>query len=68
MSTFCIQLTIRKTRVSMTPTRHSYDPEFFPEPMNFAPERWLQDDETVARMHRVFMPFAHGRRGCLGMQ
>lgn len=52
----------------MTPTRNSYDPQFFPEPEKFAPERWLQSEETVAAMNRVFMPFAYGRRGCLGMQ
>ena len=57
-----------QTRVSMTPTRNSYDIRFFPEPCKFNPGRWLQEEETVANMQRVFMPFAAGRRGCLGMQ
>ena len=52
----------------MTPTRNSYDTRFFPEPKKFTPERWLQDEETVAAMNHVFMPFAAGSRGCLGMQ
>ncbi|RAK99752.1 cytochrome P450 [Aspergillus ibericus CBS 121593] len=55
------------TRVSMTPTRNSYDEKYFPDPYRFAPERWLQSEDQVAAMNRVFMPFAHGRRGCLGM-
>lgn len=58
----------RGTRVSMTPTRNSYDEKYFPEPMRFAPERWLQEVEKVGPMNHVFMPFAHGRRGCLGLQ
>lgn len=52
----------------MTLDRNSYDTKFFPEPRKFAPERWLQDEETVAAMDHVFMPFAAGTRGCLGMQ
>ncbi|KAL6719251.1 hypothetical protein ACLMJK_003488 [Lecanora helva] len=55
------------TRVSMTPTRNSYDTKFFPEPAKFIPERWLQSEEMVAAMNHVFMPFAAGSRGCLGM-
>ncbi|KAL3440938.1 cytochrome P450 [Aspergillus insuetus] len=36
---------------------------------NSSAYRWLQSDEQqLAAMSRVFMPFAHGRRGCLGMQ
>ena len=57
------------TRISMTPTRNSYDPAYFPDPTVFAPERWLQADEkALARMNHVFMPFAAGSRGCLGRQ
>ncbi|OOG00947.1 hypothetical protein ASPCADRAFT_125952 [Aspergillus carbonarius ITEM 5010] len=55
------------TRVSMTPTRNSFDERFFPEPNRFRPERWLQSGERLAAMNRVFMPFARGRRACLGM-
>ncbi|KAL2837088.1 cytochrome P450 [Aspergillus pseudodeflectus] len=51
----------------MTPTRHVYDERFFPDPARFAPGRWLQPDDKLAPMNMVFMPFAHGRRGCLGM-
>lgn len=51
----------------MTPTRNSFDPTYFPDPYTFAPERWLQDEETVRHMEQYFMPFASGRRGCLGL-
>ncbi|KAL4783634.1 cytochrome P450 [Aspergillus varians] len=53
--------------ISMTPTRNAYDERFFPSPTKFTPDRWLLPKDKVARMNRVFMPFAHGRRGCLGM-
>ncbi|KAI9719177.1 MAG: hypothetical protein M1828_006270 [Chrysothrix sp. TS-e1954] len=55
------------TRVSMTPTRNSYDTRYFPDPSVFTPERWLGEEDKVASMNHVFMPFAAGRRGCLGM-
>ncbi|CAD6568589.1 MAG: hypothetical protein ASARMPRED_001868 [Alectoria sarmentosa] len=56
------------TRISMNPTRNSYDPRFFPAPMKYTPERWLQSsEEHLAAMNHVFMPFAAGKRGCLGM-
>ncbi|MCJ1318995.1 hypothetical protein MMC15_004327 [Xylographa vitiligo] len=55
------------SRVSMTPTRNSYDIAYFPNPTVFTPERWLQSEEKVAAMKHIFMPFAAGRRGCLGM-
>ena len=53
----------------MTPSRNSYDPRFFSDPTRYTPERWLQSsEEQLAAMNRVFMPFAAGSRGCLGMQ
>ncbi|KAL3487487.1 cytochrome P450 [Aspergillus germanicus] len=57
-----------KTRISMTPDRNAFDEKFFLDPDSFLPDRWLQSDEQqLAAMNRVFMPFTHGRRGCLGM-
>ena len=59
----------KQTRVSMTPTRNGYDTRFFPDPMRYFPERWLESsDEQLAAMNRVFLPFATGTRGCLGVK
>ncbi|KAF2092800.1 cytochrome P450 [Rhizodiscina lignyota] len=40
------------------------DPEIFPEPFQFKPERWLNSD---AELKRHFMPFGKGPRSCVGI-
>ncbi|KAI1179968.1 cytochrome P450 [Nemania sp. FL0916] len=40
-----------------------YDEEYFPEPFNFRPERWIDDPKTTGD---AFMPFSAGPRGCAG--
>ena len=43
-----------------------YDPEVFPEPEKFRPERFLgQDGKTVIKIDSL-IPFSVGRRACLG--
>ncbi|KAI2946036.1 hypothetical protein CBS147322_7314 [Aspergillus niger] len=42
------------------------DPEIFPDPEAFRPERWLEDDEKVKQMRAVFIPFSSGARACIG--
>lgn len=50
-----------------------HNPEYFPEPFIFQPERWLEgeDDTPVekearATMRRAFVPFILGDRACAG--
>lgn len=48
-----------------------HNPEYFPEPFAFRPERWLEDEapeekEARATMRRAFIPFILGDRGCAG--
>ncbi|MFI6978822.1 cytochrome P450 [Embleya sp. NPDC050154] len=43
-----------------------HDPEVFPEPSRFRPERFLGPD--AARAQRAWMPFGGGRRYCVGAQ
>ncbi|KAL2692250.1 hypothetical protein Neosp_002656 [[Neocosmospora] mangrovei] len=51
-----------------------HNPEYFPEPFKFQPERWIvdEDDTTGASAERLavaqsaFMPFSAGPRGCIG--
>ncbi|KAK3940205.1 Pisatin demethylase [Diplogelasinospora grovesii] len=47
-----------------------HDPEVFPHPFSFCPERWLDDgtDGGLRRpgMDKSMMPFGHGLRACIG--
>ncbi|RMJ10958.1 hypothetical protein CDV36_009408 [Fusarium kuroshium] len=51
-----------------------HNPEYFPEPFKFKPERWIVDEddttgasaESVALAQSAYMPFSAGPRGCIG--
>lgn len=44
-----------------------HNPEYFPNPYAFKPERWLSGDEAeIRRMKEAFAPFQIGYRGCAG--
>ncbi|KAF4980974.1 hypothetical protein FZEAL_3131 [Fusarium zealandicum] len=51
-----------------------HNPEFYPEPFKFRPERWIVDEndktgasaESVALAQSAYMPFSAGPRGCIG--
>lgn len=43
-----------------------HDPEFWKDPDEFRPERFLEADGTPAPKPDNFMPFSMGRRVCLG--
>lgn len=51
--------------VGMTAYLQHTDPDIFPAPHSFVPERWLGD--VSARMTRNLVPFARGSRNCIGM-
>lgn len=53
------------TSVSMTIYSAHRDPEIFPNPESFLPERWM-DPEERKRMEPYFIPFTTGARGCIG--
>ncbi|KAK6346067.1 hypothetical protein TWF730_010401 [Orbilia blumenaviensis] len=41
------------------------NPNIFPEPLKFNPERWLAED--TRELERYFMPFSRGARVCIGL-
>lgn len=53
------------TSVSMTIYATHRDPEIFPDPEEYRPERWM-DPEARKRMEPYFIPFSAGARACLG--
>ena len=44
------------------------DPNIFPEPTQFIPERWLLEPEELRRLERYLVPASKGTLGCLGQK
>lgn len=44
------------------------DTDYFPNPLEFDPERWLRDSAEARRMEHAFIPFSKGSRSCVGIQ
>lgn len=42
-----------------------HNPEYFPDPFNFVPERWLAPSQREVTLD-AFIPFSIGTRGCAG--
>lgn len=53
----------------MTPIFHQIDPDVFPNPHAFLPERWIniEEDQRI-RMERHFTPYSKGARQCAGLK
>jgi len=57
-----------KTVVSMSPYTLHRNPDVFPNPLVFNPERWLGDPMEVTEMKKWFWAFSSGGRMCIGIQ
>lgn len=55
------------TAISMSGWMMHRDPEVFPDPMTFDPERWMKGPEEFRRLDRNMVPFGRGSRQCVGM-
>ncbi|RMZ91259.1 hypothetical protein DV736_g1486, partial [Chaetothyriales sp. CBS 134916] len=56
-----------RTIVSMDIPGVSLNPDVFPDPLNFDPERWLRPGERE-RSEKYFVPFGRGQRICVGKE
>ncbi|KAI1163814.1 cytochrome P450 family protein [Nemania serpens] len=56
----------KNTPVSLSIFHMHHNPEVYPDPLRFDPERWLGDIEERHRLERSFVPFSRGTRNCLG--
>ena len=52
--------------VGMSAYYQHRDPNIFPQPDKFVPERWLKD--VTPAMKKNYIPFSKGSRHCLGMK
>lgn len=43
-----------------------HDPDAFPDPFAFSPERWLADEADCTMRELCFFPFGLGSRSCIG--
>ena len=53
----------RGTPVGMTSTIMHYDPNIFPSPTSFRPERWIENPH----LNKYLIAFARGSRQCIGI-
>lgn len=42
-----------------------FNPEIFPDPQKFDPDRWTQSDEETLRLSKYMHPFSKGTRSCV---
>jgi cytochrome P450 len=60
-------LALKKGQVVMVPVYAlHHDPDYYPEPERFRPERFYDEAEKKSRDNLAFMPFGAGPRVCLG--
>jgi len=64
----CGQWTIPAgTSISMSTWIQHNNPDIFPEPEEFLPQRWLTGSKEGDRLERYLVPFSKGARACLGI-
>lgn len=55
------------THVSIAAYTSHRDPQIFPAPESYNPDRWMaKGSNNLRKMLGVFMPFSAGTRGCIG--
>lgn len=53
----------------MTSMINHYDPELFPQPDEYSPERWiLKDGQANYALEKNLIAFSRGTRNCVGQQ
>jgi len=56
-----------RTVVSMAPFSLHRNPNVFPDPLKFDPERWTRESSDLTEMKRWWWAFSSGGRMCIGM-
>jgi cytochrome P450 len=56
------------TTVGMSLWMMHRNPEIYPEPEKFIPDRWIDPEKSKKLENKYFVPFSRGSRQCIGMQ
>lgn len=57
------------SNITLCPSLVHADPEVFPDPLEFIPERFMQNDsKSVEGRGFTYIPFSAGPRGCIGQR
>lgn len=56
----------RGTPMSSSPIINHYNEDLYPNPEEFAPERWLVDGKPNYELRKMLITFSKGSRSCLG--
>jgi hypothetical protein len=57
-----------RTVVNMSPFSLHRNTSVFHHPLDFNPDRWLEDEQVVAELKKWWWAFSSGGRMCIGMQ
>ncbi|KAI0016878.1 cytochrome P450 [Xylariomycetidae sp. FL0641] len=58
----------KNTPIGMSPILHNHNPELFPDPLAFRPERWLlPNGRHNYAMEKQLLSFGSGSRVCIGL-
>lgn len=55
------------TLVEIPPSALHFNPEFWPRPFTFDPERWMPENAHLLVPY-AYLPFGQGNRGCIGQR
>uniref|UniRef100_A0A6P4FNX8 Probable cytochrome P450 4d21 n=1 Tax=Drosophila rhopaloa TaxID=1041015 RepID=A0A6P4FNX8_DRORH len=55
------------TNIFLMPYYVLRDPEYFPDPLTFKPERWM-DGENASLPNFAYIPFSAGPKNCMGQK
>uniref|UniRef100_A0A6B2LSL0 Cytochrome P450 n=1 Tax=Arcella intermedia TaxID=1963864 RepID=A0A6B2LSL0_9EUKA len=56
-----------KVLVMVTGVPYCRDPEYFPDPMAYNPDRWINQDNEFPNQNYLLQQFGFGPRMCLGV-
>jgi cytochrome P450 len=63
-----INADLKQTLISSSIYMQNINPEVFPDPFEFDPERWLCDPEVFKLRDQHMLSYSRGSRSCIGIK